>query len=249
VRLILLIALALAAESAAEGRHEAARKAYLDGDSAGALTLWGELAAEEGVSAELLAAAGNAEWRLGRKGRAMVCWERALLLDPGNAVAKAGLRHASSVGGVERPSERWHESYAGWLESDTWTLAALASAWTVLLAWAWPRLRGRRMGDAHHRAALVGATLLALSGPGLWGSWSAHRRAVNRIPDEPLKLTPTQLGEPVATVGEGDVVRTGRRLNGHVLVSLAGGQAGWLREAAAEPVAAEGLPRPLDGAP
>jgi hypothetical protein len=32
-------------------------------------------------------------------------------------------------------------------------------------------------------------------------------------------------------------------------VSLAGGQAGWLREAAAEPVAAEGLPRPLDGAP
>jgi len=249
VRLILLGILALAADAAADGRHEAARKAYLDGDSAGALTVWTELAAEQGVSAELLAAVGNAEWRLGRKGRAMVCWERALLLDPGNPVAKAGVLHAVSVGGVERPSERWHEAYAGWLEADVWTAAALAATWTVLLAWALPRLRGRRMGDAHHRAALAGATLLALAGPGLWGSWSLHQRAVNRLPDEPLKLTPTRLGEAVASVGEGDVVRAGRRLNGHVLVSLAGGQSGWLREAAAEPVAAEGLPRPLDGTP
>lgn len=249
MRLILVLLLALAAEASAEARHEAARKAYLDGDSAGALTLWGELAAEEGVSADLLAAMGNAEWRLGRKGRAMVCWERALLLEPGNAVAEAGLRHAVAMGGVDRPTERWHESYAGLMEADAWTLAALAAGWTVLLAWALPRLRGRRMGDAHHRAALVGATLLALAGPGLWGSWSTHRRAVNRVPDEPLKLTPTQFGEPVAALGEGDVVRTGRRRNGHVLVSAAGGQSGWLREAAMEPVAAEGAPRPLDGAP
>lgn len=249
MRLIALLVLPLAALAATDARHEAARKAYLDGDSAGALTLWGELAADEGVSAELLAAMGNAEWRLGRKGRAMVCWERALLLDPRNPVATAGLRHAVSVGGVDRPAERWHESYAGLLEADTWTVAALAAAWTTLLAWALPRLRGRRMGDAHHRAALAGATMLALAGPGLWGAWSAQRRAVNRLPDEPLKLTPTQLGEPVAALGEGDVVRTGRRVNGHVLVRAAGGQSGWLREAAVEQVGAEGLPRPLDGAP
>jgi hypothetical protein len=249
MRLILLLALTLAADAAADARHEAARKAYLDGDSAGALTVWTELAAEQGVSAGLLASMGNAEWRLGRKGRAVVCWERALLLEPRNPVALAGLRHAVSVGGVERPSERWHEAYAGWLEADTWTLAALAAGWTVLLAWALPRLRGRRMGDAHHRIALVGATALALAIPGLWGSLSSHRRAVNRMPDEPLKLTPTQMGEPMATLGEGDVVRTGRRLNGHILATAAGGQAGWLREAAAEPVVSEGPPRSLDGAP
>lgn len=249
MRVTAAIVLLLAAVSGAQDRHEAARKAYLDGDSAGALTLWSEIAAEEGVSAELLAASGNAEWRLGRKGRAMVCWERALLLDPRNEVAAAGLRHASAVGGVDRPAPRWHETYAGILEADAWTFLGLAAAWTLLLSWAWPRLRGGRMGDAHHRAALAGATLLALVGPGLWGSWSAHHRAVNRLPEEPLKLTPTQLGEPVATLGEGDVVRTGRRLNGHIRVELAGGQSGWLRETAAEPVAGEGLPRPLDGAP
>lgn len=249
MRLILPLILLAAALAADDSRHEAARKAYLDGDSAGALTVWTELAGQEGVSAELLAAAGNAEWRLGRKGRAMVCWERALLLDPGNAVAEAGLRHASAVGGVDRPSPRWHERYAGLMEADGWTLLVLAAGWTLLLAWAIPRMRGRRMGDGHHRAALAGATALALAAPGLWGSWATHHRAVNRLPEEPIKLTPTQMGEPVATLGEGDVVRTGRRLNGHVRVVTAGGQGGWLREAAAEPVAGEGLPRALDGAP
>ena len=249
MRLIAALLLAAAAASAADPRHEAARKAYQDGDSAGALTIWTELAEAEGVSAELLAASGNAEWRLGRKGRAMVCWERALLLDPGNAVAEAGLRHATSVGGVDRPSARWHEGYAGLLEADTWTILGLGAGWALLLAWATPRLRGRRMGDGHHRAALVAATALALAAPGLWGSWSTYRRAVNRLPEEPLKLTPTQMGEPVATLGEGDVVRTGRRLNGHIRVETAGGQGGWLRESAAEAVAGEGLPRPLDGAP
>jgi len=249
VRLIPLVLLLLATLAGAAERHAEARQAYLDGDSARALTLWTEIAAEEGVSANLLAASGNAEWRLGRKGRAMVCWERALMLDPGNSVAVAGLRHASAVGGVDRPEPRWHETYASWLEADTWTLVGLASAWTLLLAWALPRLKGRRMGDVHHRAALVGATLLALAGPGLWGSWSARNRAVNRVPEESLKLTPTQMGEPVAVIGEGDVVRTGRRLNGHIRVELAGGKIGWLREYAAEAVGGEGLPRPLDGTP
>jgi len=249
VRLIPLVLLLLATLAGAAERHAEARQAYLDGDSARALTLWTEIAAEEGISADLLAASGNAEWRLGRKGRAMVCWERALMLDPGNPVAVAGLRHASAVGGVDRPEPRWHETYAGWLEADTWTLVGLASAWMLLLAWALPRLRGSRMGDVHHRAALVGATLLALAGPGLWGSWSTRNRAVNRVPEESLKLTPTQMGEPVAVIGEGDVVRTGRRLNGHIRVELAGGKIGWLREYAAESVGGEGLPRPLDGAP
>jgi hypothetical protein len=131
----------LATLAGAAERHAEARQAYLDGDSARALTLWTEIAAEEGVSADLLAASGNAEWRLGRKGRAMVCWERALMLDPGNSVAVAGLRHASAVGGVDRPEPRWHETYASWLEVDTWTLVGLASAWTLLLAWALPRQR------------------------------------------------------------------------------------------------------------
>lgn len=248
MRLIAIACLLLvaAAGRADEARHAAARAAYEAGDSARALEIWQGLLAERGEDSRLLAAMGNAEWRLGRKGRALVCWERALLIDPREPVARAGVVHAAALGGVDRPTERWHERYAGFLSADAWTWLALVAAWTWLLAWALPRLRGRRMGDPHHRAALAAATLLALAAPGLWGSWQTRERAVNRLPDEPLKLTPTTLGEPLATLGEGDVVRTGRVLNGHVRVELAGAQVGWMREAALERVAAEGGPRDLD---
>ena len=81
--------------AAAEDRAiSAAETAYAKGDYATAVEKWSEEALKEGVTAGRLSALGNAEWRLGRKGRAMVCWERALLLDPFDPVALAGIRHA-----------------------------------------------------------------------------------------------------------------------------------------------------------
>ncbi len=251
MRLIAFLLLAVAAAcpgADGDARHAAALKAYAEGDNAAALEAWTALAEARGTDAALLAAMGNAEWRLGRKGRAMVCWERALLMDPRQPVARAGIAHASAVGGVDRPADRWHERYAGLMEADAWVGLALLAAWAWILAWALPRLRGRRMGDGHHRVALAAATALALVAPALWGSWQLHHRAVNRLPDEPLKLTPTALGEPLLVMGEGDIARVGRTLNGHARVELAGGQVGWVRLAALEPVADEGMPRSLDTA-
>lgn len=248
MRLILLLAFlaSVSFAKADEARYLEARSAYEAGDSARALDIWQELAAERGTDAALLAAMGNAEWRLGRKGRALVCWERALLIDANQPVARAGIDHAVALGGIDRPAERWYERYAALMAFDLWIGLGLLAGWSWLGAWAWPRLQGKRMGDPHHRAALVAATTLALITPGIWGSWQRYERAVNRVPDEPLKLTPTLLGEPLAILGEGDIVRTGRELNGHVRVTLAGSQVGWLRLAALEPVAAEGGPRELD---
>ena len=63
-----------AALGAVEDRAvSAAETAYAKGDYATAVEQWSEEARRDGVSAGLLSALGNAEWRLGRKGRAMVC--------------------------------------------------------------------------------------------------------------------------------------------------------------------------------
>ena len=117
--------------------------AYAAGDFVGAVEKWQAEVTAHGATAGLLAALGNAEWKLGRKGRAMLCWERALLLDPRDPVATAGIRHAQSAGGTERPALTWAESYASFLGADTWLLLATGSFWVVVLCLLIPRLRRR----------------------------------------------------------------------------------------------------------
>ncbi len=235
----------LAALGAAEA-PSAAETAYAKGDYAAAAELWSDEARAGGVTPALLSAIGNAEWRLGRKGRAMVCWERALLLDPRDPVALAGLRHALNAGGVERPAPTWSENYASVLGADVWLLLATAAFWTALLCVLVPRLRRRSAGEGNHRTRVIALTVLALCLPGIWGSRSLDARAVIRKADVSLRLTPTQFGEPLNGIAEGDVVRTERPFNGHVRVTTAEGRTGWVRAGEIEAVRGPGLPADLD---
>lgn len=241
--LLLLCWLAPLAAADAPG---AAAAAYARGDYVGAVELWSREIRAEGVTAARLAALGNAEWRLGRKGRAMVCWERALLIDPRDPVALAGVRHGLEAGGVDRPKPTAVEEYAAFLTADLWLLLAVAAFWTTVLCVAVPRLRGRAAGEGNQRARVIALTVLALCFPGLWGSRSLDARAVIRRPEVSLRLTPTQFGEPMQGVAEGDVVRTERPLNGHVRVRTADGKTGWVRAGEIEAVRGPGLPADLD---
>lgn len=224
----------------------AAEKAYAQGDYATAVEKWSEEARVEGVTPGRLSALGNAEWRLGRKGRALVCWERALLLDPRDPVALAGIRHARDAGGVERPAPTWAENYASFLTADLWLLVATLAFWTALLCVVVPRLRRRSASEWNHRTRVLSLTILALCVPGLWGSRVLAARAVVRRADVSLRLTPTQFGEPLNNIAEGDVVRTDRPFNGHVRVSTADGKTGWVRAGEIESVRGVGLPADLD---
>ena len=241
--LLLFCWLAPLAAAAAPG---AAATAYARGDYVGAVELWSQEIRAEGVTAARLAALGNAEWRLGRKGRAMVCWERALLIDPRDPVALAGIKHGQDSGGVDRPKPTAVEEYAAFLTADLWLLLAVAAFWTTVLCVAVPRLRGRAASAGNQWARVVALTVLVLCFPGLWGSRSLDARAVVRRSEVSLRLTPTQFGEPLSGVAEGDVVRTERPLNGHMRVHTADGKTGWVKAGEIEAVRGPGLPADLD---
>lgn len=246
MRTFALLILCWLAPLAAAEAPSAAEAAYARGDYAGAVELWSAEIRAEGVTAARLAALGNAEWRLGRKGRAMVCWERALLIDPRDPVALAGIRHGQDVGGVERPKPTAVEEYAAFLTADLWLLLAVVAFWTVVVCVAGPRLRRRPAGETNQWIRVGALTVLALCVPGLWGGRSSDARAVVRRPEVSLRLTPTRFGEPLRGVAEGDVVRTERPLNGHVRVRTADGKAGWVRAGEIEAVRGPGLPADLD---
>ncbi len=241
---LLLAGLLAAPLSAAE--MDAGQAAYAAGDYVGAIERWQAQVSAEGATAGRLAALGNAEWKLGRKGRAMVCWERALLLDPRNAVATAGIRHAQSAGGVERPALTWAEDYAGFLGANAWLVIATAAFWVALLGLLIPRLRRRAPSEWQEKMVVAAATVFLLSLPGLWGGHLHARRAVVRQSEVSLRLTPTARGEAIVGIAEGDVVRTDRAFNDYVRVTTAAGKTGWLQAREIESPWGGGLPANLD---
>lgn len=69
-----------------------ADSAYVDGRYEDALTLYSEVAEKEGVSPELLYNMGNAAYNAGDYGKAVLAYERASRLDPGNKEIKNNLQ-------------------------------------------------------------------------------------------------------------------------------------------------------------
>ena len=75
---------------------EEAQKAYTDGDFAQAAAIYEEVAAEKGVSVPLLTNMGNAYFKTGDYGHAMLCYRRALRIDPSDTQAKDNISYIES---------------------------------------------------------------------------------------------------------------------------------------------------------
>lgn len=91
MRNILFIFLLLLSLSASALDLGEADKAYESGDYELAVALYSETMVSEGVSAGLLYNLGNSYFQMGKDADAMVCYERARKLDPGNEMINQNL--------------------------------------------------------------------------------------------------------------------------------------------------------------
>lgn len=76
---------------------EKADSAYNAGNFRTALSLYNEVLDKDGASTELYYNIGNANFRLGRVGEAIVSYERSLRLDPSNTNARVNLAYVNSL--------------------------------------------------------------------------------------------------------------------------------------------------------
>lgn len=133
--LIITILLALAAP-AARADVAAADSAYMQDDFLSAAALYQEAIDSLGPSAERLYNLGNAYYRAGLPGMAIVSYERALRLDPSNQDIKENLEFVNSrivdrlpdssslIGGAtDRLASAWHPNAWAWVGIVTFLLA------------------------------------------------------------------------------------------------------------------------------
>jgi len=161
---------------------------------------------------------GNAEWRLGRTGPAIVAWEQALWIDPFHTAARDNLRFARRTAQVESPNLTWYEVVSTWLPSGWWAAVAGISLWLAIGISMLPGILRWQRASWHQAVAAASLAVFLLSLPAHAGVISRSRLGFALAPNTPLRLTPTEEAQAVTYLGAGEPGRLVRQRGAYLLV-------------------------------
>jgi hypothetical protein len=210
----------------------AAEHAAAGGDYQGAVQNYERSLAQGGFSAPVLFNLGNAWLRLGKPARAILEYERALILAPRSAAIEANLAAAQQRAGVSAPvAGRWQEA-ARFFSFDTYLWAALVAIWALCVAGVLLCLTGTARKLARP-LILLAAVTLCVSADAAVLCWPDLYRAVVVQGPGTLRLAPAASAASSSTVREGEVVWMQDRFGGFYFVRTVDGRTGWMSDAEA----------------
>ena len=240
---LLLWASALCAQSAASGRYNEANALYRAGDFDQARRIYLEVAKTNIDDARLFYNLGNACFKSGLLGEAILWYERALRLAPDDEDIEANLRFANLVKKDRDPADdsnalsRFVVAAYAWPGLDQLSLLFAISFFTLFVLWVM-RLLQRTASSAGWLAGVVICTGFS----GIFALWlgtrlynGAQDRSAIVIAEQVLARSGPDEGQTeVFTAHEGTKVRLVRQEGQWLLVRLANGLGGWVQGAAVE---------------
>jgi tetratricopeptide (TPR) repeat protein len=243
--LALLTACGAALAGPVEERFEAAGRAYSEGNFDAAAREYQALVDEKVRAPEVFYNLGNAAFRLGRVAVAILSYERALRLDPGDEDARHNLELCRRrIPDREETAGHWIvTAYQAWtrtagLDGEGWLLVALYIPGMIALG-VWIAARQEVVRRAARFAAL-GFLILALPAAGLVGirAWVGAGSAGAIIMAEKAegRSGPGEDNAVLFTVHEGLRVQVRNQSDGWIHVLLPNGINGWLPAAALQEI-------------
>ncbi len=188
-----------------------------------------------GYSAAGLYNLGNAYARAGKPGMAILNYERAKLLSPGDPDVQANLRYvrASAHLQVETPDA---------FERVTSLATPYWSAWIGVLGLiiAGASLIGAQL-TSRHRLARGIATLLGVAMAGFTlgnalALWPRLHQGIVIAAATPVRVSPVPMGDPLFSLPEGEKVEIKGEHDGFALVETPSGRAGWIADSNLAPI-------------
>lgn len=226
---LLIVLVAPLGVRAAEPPIAAAEHAASGGDYQGAVQNYERALAQGGFSAPILFNLGNAWLRLGKPARAILEYERALILAPRNPAIEANLAAAQLRAGVTQPVPgRWQEA-ARFFSFDTYLWAGLVAIWVLCVAGVLLCLTGAARRFARP-LILLAAVTLCVSADAAVMCWPDLYRAVVVQGPGTLRLAPAASAASSSTVREGEVVWLQDRFGGFHFVRTVDGRSGWMSD-------------------
>lgn len=240
---ILILALLPLAAMAADARATAAQgdEMYRQGNYGEAIALYNEVVEGAGLcSAELYYNLGNAYYREGQMGRAILNYERALRLKPnmGDARDNLALAESRTTDRIAKLPQlfvvRWYDALRTKVTPRTWRVV-----WLVLLALTGAAVVMFRMGrSAAQRKAgfgtgIAAVVLLAVASLLLIASerrYNAHAEAIVMEQALTVKGSPEQQSVDKLLLHEGTKVVILDSLRGWYKIRIADGTTGWCEE-------------------
>jgi tetratricopeptide (TPR) repeat protein len=208
----------------AEGRFADASAAYEDAVRTGR------------YSANLFYNLGDAYARLGQRGRSILNYQRALILEPSHAEARANLAFVQGRPGAQAGIENtWLATRTGMPDIDFWPILAAASGWLALVL----LLTGR----SHRRNGLWGAIacLAVCVFAAGWTAWldggvKDPGRAIVVSDGSAALYSPADNSKAITDLPAGSEVRILSVQGAWIYAQLASGERGWFAAASLEKV-------------
>lgn len=226
-----LFILALSGLLLASGFAEGASEALASGEFSKAAELYEKQLGESGLNADLLFNLGNARYRLGEYGPAILAYERAMLLDPRAPDIRANLAMARDAAAAfeEKEPAAW-EKPLYWLGFDEWLIAG--GAGLFLLA-AVSLVRGfsssQKKSPTLRALAVLGTVALLASIAAVSLRFSELDRAIVLKPNSSVRLSPFATADVVGTLPAGRPVTVEKEHDGFLRVKN-----GWISKDDAE---------------
>jgi hypothetical protein len=191
-----------------------------------------------GVAPEYSASAlynqGNANARAGKRGLAVLNYERARLLAPDDPDIVANLRSV-------REAARLPVVVPTWFERRGLMLNPTAMAWTGVLGvllvgggWVWAAYRPGYRWTRY--LSLPGLALLGLATGNAIVLWPVIHEAVVLTASAPVRVTPVPMGDPAFVLPEAETVRVSAEHDDFFLIRTRTGRTGWVARANLAPV-------------
>jgi len=215
---------------------EEANRLYDEGKFDLAKERYTEVVQRRDWSANLFHNLGNAEYRLGAPGRAVLNYERALALDPTHPEAAANLKLVRGQIGARVSEPTWHDRAAALFAPNSLAIVGASAAWIVIFCLvAITRRRSEAAADLW-LVLMLAAVVSAYAGAALWHHARDATVAVVTSKRADARLAPADRAGLAETLPAGSRVRVLSERGEWVYCALPGGGRGWVSATTVEKV-------------
>jgi hypothetical protein len=192
-----------------------------------------------GYSAAQLYNQGNAYVRAGQAGLAVLAYERALLLTPGDRDIQANLRTVMERAELPPDTTAWFDRWLGQLGSRSWfwlgCIGILLAGASELARQLFPRLRITLRAVSAAGILGVGAAIYAAA-----TLWPVMHEAVVIAPTTPQRAAPASMADPLRTLRAAQIVTVEVQRQNFALVRTMAGLTGWVLQDDLAPIVPRG---------